>query len=282
MVGFRLINLLIPGDPAAIKIAGVIDNWTVSKTANYERSRNDLRDKPTCAVETYDIFTDTDYHATLPDVRLLSEFKHLCLVFSYLTGTAITAERSLPMSAIMPISFGDGFPRMRQMLSENSVCIDANEFSAKVNLMISSYDAVEQDFNISILLHHWLDSLYFWSIEDLFLGACATLEIIKQNERRRTGNKNLHFYDAIDSTSVNYGITRLSPDFKNMRNDLIHEGHLSKKCFPGKTKAECAHVVFDVLCWVDEYVHAIFGMCPINKVRYDLRMLQHQNSYTTW
>ena len=106
--------------------------------------------------------------------------------------------------------------------------------------------------------------------------------MIKQNERRRLGNDRLTFFEGIDSATSNLQITNLSWDFTKMRNDLIHEGHLSGTNYPGHTKAECSEVVADVLNWIDEYIHGLFGIIPVTKVRYPRQVLSSLNSYTTW
>lgn len=59
------------------------------------------------------------------------------------------------------------------------------------------------------------------------------------------------------SASRRYSIPPLGSDYKNMRNDIVHEGLLSGSNFPAKTKADCAAVVSDALNWLDSYVLAV-------------------------
>jgi hypothetical protein len=280
-IGFRLINFIVPDALDEFKIIGKHGNWIVKKEHDYDEKTNELKRKPTIALETYTIEHENSHDHSVTE-ELLEEVRHICLSLSYLCGTAITFERSLPFSDVNFITVGDGFPRMRHLIPDNHVVSNFHEFETKLNLMVENFDDNENDNNANIIIHHLLDSNYCWSLEDLFLGLCTVLEIIKQNERRRTNNRNMPFYNSIVSVSGHLNITVLNQDFKNMRNDLIHEGHLSKVTFPGHTKSECADVICDVLNWVDEYLHAIFAINPVDSIRCPANALAGLNSYTTW
>ena len=106
---------------------------------------------------------------------------------------------------------------------------------------------------LKLQMVHWLNSITCYCIEDMYLSACVQVEkiILCQN--------NLSFFDGMVSASNRYNISPLSADFKNMRNDLVHEGVLSGTNFPNKTKAECSEVVAQTFNWIDKYVFALFN-----------------------
>jgi len=285
MLGFCLLNLFIPNNPDELILNGNHGEWRLAKDVDFDNKLQTITSKRTICLETYTITHDHSLGGSgssrIAD-ELLKELNYVCLSLSYLTGSAVTFERSLPMSDITFIQVGDSFPRMRGLSSSDPVTFDQYDFKEKLDTMINAFERNQNTNNINIIIHHLLDSTYCWSLEDLFLSLCTVLEIIKQNERRRTGNSRLYFYDSIASVARHLGITVLNEDFKNMRNDLIHEGHLSKIKFSGHTKSECSDVVCDVLNWIDEYVHAIFSLGDVKNTRYPRNTLSGLNSYTTW
>jgi hypothetical protein len=71
------------------------------------------------------------------------------------------------------------------------------------------------------------------------------------------------------SASMRYGIPELGTEYKNMRNDIVHEGRLSGSNFSGKTKAQCAAVISDVLNWIDRYVWEVLSKpCQLQSERW--------------
>jgi hypothetical protein len=48
--------------------------------------------------------------------------------------------------------------------------------------------------------------------------------------------------------------------YKDMRNDIVHEGVLSGSNFTGRSKADCAEVTAKTLNWLDQYVVAVLGL----------------------
>jgi hypothetical protein len=85
------------------------------------------------------------------------------------------------------------------------------------------------------------------------------MDIIKQCEIAETGKK-LTYYDGMLSASSRYNLQPLMHDYKNMRNDIVHEGLLSGSNFLGKNKTQCAEVVAASLNWIDAYVCAVLGL----------------------
>ena len=278
-LGFNIVNFIVPEEPFDFKIEGNNGIWEFQQHFNYNPNREALNTRVHAAV-TY--IADHDDLGMHKDDEILNELIHLCLSFSYLTSNAVTVKQSTDYSRISFIQVGDGFPRERGISNIKQVFNNQRDFIIATNQMIKSFDQNKIDYNIEVIIHFWLDIISCWSLEDLFLGACTILEIIKQCERKRTGNTNMHFYDAIVSVSTHLGLTVLNRDWINMRNDLIHEGHLSKVRFPNKSKLDCIKVCECMMLWIDEFIRAIFGLGIMKQKRFDNGSLVQLNSYTTW
>jgi hypothetical protein len=78
------------------------------------------------------------------------------------------------------------------------------------------------------------------------LSATTLLQIIATTEETIQG-KDLSYFDAIKDASTRLGIAQLSRDFKDMRNNLVHEGKLTGGKFGGTSLKDCAMVAADVL-----------------------------------
>ena len=86
------------------------------------------------------------------------------------------------------------------------------------------------------------------------------MDIVKQRERAATGNYGLTYFQGMTSASTRYSLTALGTDYKNMRNDIVHEGVLSGSNFPNKSKSQCATVIADTLNWLDAYALGVINI----------------------
>lgn len=86
------------------------------------------------------------------------------------------------------------------------------------------------------------------------------MDIIKQHEWLASRGAQLTYFQGMTSASSRYGLTPLGQDYKNMRNDIVHEGVLSGSNFTGRSKAQCADVLADTLNWLDQYVLSVLGL----------------------
>ena len=59
-----------------------------------------------------------------------------------------------------------------------------------------------------------------------------------------------------------------------------HDGQLIGHRFAGPDKAACAHVVVDVLNWLDEYIHAALALGARRKIRFTDADLVNHNAYS--
>ena len=274
MIGFRLVNLLIPGTQDELQITTKNGTWTLVREQNYAELEKQLENSVSCAetfVVTHDETNEGVFH----------ELLYICLGASFLSGSAVTVRRSLPSSEIMIFETGPRFPRYRGLSTIGPIYSQPSDFVQAMSAMVDGFESAISSNNIEVIIHHWLDSLSCWSLEDQYLSACTILEIIKQNERHRNGNMNQHFYDAIVSASNHYQIAVMSRDWIAMRNDLVHDGKLSASRFQNKNVIQCNSVSKDVLHWLDEYVFAVFGLGRLSSNRYDDPTLM-LNSYTVY
>ncbi len=277
-LGFNIVNLILPDEPNVLTVTGNNGNWDIRQHSNYTINREAINSRVHAAV-TY--IAEHDDLGLGKDEEILDELMHLCLSLSYLTSNSVTMNQSANYSRISFIQAGDGFPRERGITGIDPVVENQTDLETATTQMLRLFNQNKTDYHADVIIQYWLDILYCWSLENLFLGACTILEIIKQCERKRTGNANLPFCDAIVSVSTHLNITELNRDWINMRNDLIHEGHLSKIKFPSKTKFECIGVCEAIMHWIDEFIHAIFILGTIKHNRFDRGSLGQLNSYTT-
>lgn len=274
MIGFHLVNLIIPNAPAILKIKTKNGEWQLERENGYLDFIPNLMRRNACA-ETYVVINDKKSD------KVFDELLYICLASSFLTGSAVTVKRLSFLSDISIVALGDRFPRERGISGFEPIVKTGDEFAQSISIMVDEFPTIINTHNAEVIIHHWLDSLSCWLLEDLYLSSCTVLEIIKQNERRRSGNDTLSFYSAISSASIHYGISILSKDWINMRNDLIHDGKLSSSKFSDKNKKDCMSVCTDVLNWIDEYILAVFGVGPIKNKRFSNDTLE-LNSYTIY
>jgi len=132
-----------------------------------------------------------------------------------------------------------------------------------------------QQRRMRLFLSHWISGLTCFSLEDLFLSVGVQMDIVKQCEITATGVKK-NYFEGMESASSRYGIPKLGTDYKNMRNDIVHEGRLSGSNFSGKTKGGCAAVTADALNWIDQYVWAVIlpGL-PLMRLRWKRELIQN-------
>ena len=157
---------------------------------------------------------------------------------------------------------GSHWPRERAMGHGSPIARTDGDFIAYLERFVAVWGSVGQSEKALLLVHHWLDALACWSLEDLYLSATTLLQIIvaTQNnlEGRLTRKDELYFYDGVAAASARANITPPSQDFKDMRDELIHDGRLIGKRFKGQDIADCARVAAEVLNWFDSYIFSVF------------------------
>lgn len=279
VIGFWVVNLLIPGEPDNCKVSTSSGVWDLEKSANYAQSKNAITSGQ-CA-HTYAIENDVsmDDGSAVVDSSL-EEMTPLLLGASFLSGLSVTARASLPHSDVSIIQSSDHWPRERAMGVGNSCVTTQQEFTENLEKFVNAWPSVAQSEKILILVHHWLDALGCWSFEDFYLSATTLLQIIAATEEQVTGDSNLPYFQAVQSASSRVGINSLNRDFKDMRNNLIHEGKLLGGSFAGTDREACSAVAADVMNWFDEYLHAVMNLGPVKRKRHLKSDFMSLNAYS--
>jgi hypothetical protein len=268
MIGVRLVNLLIPGDPEELVVAGAHGDWVLAREPDFAARKAAVLEQSMCH-ETYRAEHPVDGAAGPAAVEgTVGELLPLCLGTSYLSGSAVTVHRSLPWSDLQIIEVPSNFPRERSAAGPGPVVNDEHEFRAALAAFLAAYPTLGRAEKVLLLVHHWLDALACWSLEDLYLSATTGLQVIAATEEGRQG-AGLSFLRAVTDAAVRFGVPPLAADFKNMRNDLVHDGTVSGTRHPGKSADDCRAVAAGVFGWLDAYLHAALNLGPVRRARFD-------------
>lgn len=182
----------------------------------------------------------------------------ICLFFSYCTGKCVTPRKNTLGSDIKYIEFGDNFLLSKNIEGINPININSQYGVVLKDIIISN--TCQVDINqFRLLVTYWLNGITCFSLEDLFLGLCVVMDIVKQCEKT-FHRRNFSFFEGMQAASTRFNINELSRDYTKMRNDLVHEGKLSGNNYNDKTKTECAETIVQVLNWLDFYFAKILGI----------------------
>lgn len=272
MIGVRLVNLLIPGDPERLAVTGAHGDWVLERQPDFEDRKADVTERHLCH-ETYRASHPIDGSAgALAVEETLAELLPLCLGSSYLSGNAVTFRRSLPGSEVQFLQVPTNLPRERSATGPGPVVTDPAEFRAVLQAFLAAYPVQGRAEKALLVVHHWLDAMACWSLEDLYLSATTILQVIVATEEGRRG-VSLTFRQGVTDASARFGVASLTDDFKNMRNDLVHDGTLSGTRHPGRSADDCRAVAADALDWTDRYLHAALNLGPVRRPRFPADVL---------
>lgn len=278
MIGFWIVNLLVPGEPEELEIVTPSGTWRLERAAFYGRSKEAILEGKCAHTYALENPVSMDDGAAACDAAF-EEVTPLLLGASYLTGLSVTSNSSLPGSDAQMMQIGDHWPRERSMGQGNPVVTDAQEFVAGLEAFVRAWPASAQQEKALLLVHHWLDALACWSFEDLYLSATTLLQVIAATEEHVRGSR-LTFYDGVTSASNRAGVAPLNQDFKDMRNVLIHEGRLIGGRFRGTSFHDCTQVAADVLNWFDEYLHSVLSLGQVRRRRFEANDFIGLNAYS--
>lgn len=281
MIGYQMVNLVVPGDPDEFSIAGASGDWRFLRHSDYVTCLVKMREDGACA-ETYSATHPASMEdgAAVVDAAL-EEFLVLCLACSYASGSAVTIRRSTPGSDVQQMTVGDHFPRERELSGAGALVANRAEFEDLCGKFVANHSRTAHPSwaQVRVMVHHFLDALACWSLEDLFLSGTTVLQVISAAEKNRTG-QDLSFLQGVTSAATHFGLRALSPDFKNMRNDLVHDGLLSGSRFRGKSKQDCAVIAADMFDWLDDYFHAVLGLGAVRNRRFDPKAFRSLNAFS--
>lgn len=286
MLSFYVYNLLIPGDPDTVTLTTATGPWTLSKTPDFaaikQRITTPVRrpdERPVGVTYFLENLVGMQNGSAAVD-RALHEVTPILLAASYATSRSVTIEQSTMGSSVQIMQPSDHWPRVRSMGQAGDVINSSSEFAHLVEAFVQAWPTAGHTEKARVLVHHWIDALSCWSMEDLYLSATTLLQVIVKTESARQNGKRLYFYPGLTAAATCMAITPLGTDFRDMRNDLVHEGTLSGTNFPGKQKADCARVVAETLNWFDAYMHVALGLGPVAKVRFRASDFANLNAYS--
>lgn len=279
MIGFWVVNLLIPEDPDELNIHALSGIWELSKFAKYDESKSAVLSGQCAHTYAIENVVSMDDGAATCNANF-NEMTPILLGASYISGLSVTAKASLPHSDVMLAQPSAHWPRERAMGAGNYCVTSSHEFTEIIERFVAAWPTKASQEKILILIHHFLDAISCWSFEDFYLSATTLLQIIAATEEHITGNSNLSYLAAVQSASQRVGITSLTRDFKDMRNNLIHEGKLLGGAFAGTDIEACSVVAADVMNWFDEYVHAVMNLGPVKRKRYSKQDFMSLNAYS--
>ncbi|MBR0780759.1 hypothetical protein [Bradyrhizobium iriomotense] len=278
MLGFFICNLIIPGEPDHLEITTPAGVWTLGKYAEYEKSKAAINNGQ-CA-DTYYIEMNIPLVPSARADAALEQLTPILLAASYAVGLVATISKATLSSEVKFMQTSHQWPRARAVDRSSPVVTNPDEFKTLVENFVAAYPSAGQTEKALLLIHHWLDALACWSLEDLYLSATTLLQIIVATEETRQNVNRLSFYDGVTDAANRIGLRVLSTDFKNMRNEIVHGGQLIGSRFRGPGKAECDAVVADVLNWFDEYLHKALQLGPVAKTRFTAADFSSLNAFS--
>lgn len=279
MLSFYVVNLLVPEEPPSMSLSTPAGTWSFTKHPGYDKFKPALTGGQ-CA-ETYFLEHPASMAGGAASVDLaFDEITPLLLGAAYAAGLSVTIKRSTMGSDVSILQPSEHWPRERALDRPSPVVASATDFTALVERFVSGWPQAGLTEKARLLVHHWLDALGCWSMEDLYLSATTLLQVIVASEATKQGLPDLPYYKGVEAAANRMGIRVLGPDFKDMRNELIHDGQLIGRRFAGPAKADCARVVADVLNWFDEYMHAALSLGPVRKQRFRDTDLAGLNAYS--
>jgi len=289
MQGFQVVNLLIPQDPEYLDLQTPAGGWTLVQHVNFAAAKaailgaSSRRSQSPPVAETYYLENPAgmDQGAAACD-RAHKELTPILLAATYATGLSVTIQRSTMSSDVQIAEPGDHWPRVRGLFAPSYIVTTPHEFQRLVAAVIASWSTAGKTEKALLLIHHWLDALSCWSMEDLYLSATTLLQIIVATEADRQGKDELPFLPGLNAAATRMGIAPLGPDVKNMRNELVHDGRLIGTRFSGPGIDECAELVAEVLNWFDSYMHVALQLGPVKQTRFKGRDFRGLNAYSIY
>ena len=257
MIGYSIANLVF--DEERVQVDGSLGKWDLWRTEDDYGEKLCALERGMCA-NTYWLMND-EVQPECTDEQTNQAFREvvdMLLLLSFYTGRCVAVSGNHSMSDFVLISKGDAYIEPRSVLGIGSL----NRKYSVHDLFDGGMKALSDRLiksNLRVLLAHWISGVTFFCLEDLFLSSCVIMDIVKQTEMKISGRK-LSYFKGMKAAASRLGIRELSPSYRDMRNDLVHEGTLSGTNHKNKDKAECSRVAADVLNWIDQYVGRELGL----------------------
>lgn len=243
---------------STFEIPGAIGVWEFKRFGNYDSAIRNIEDG-LCAHTHIATNKNVDFSTCEADlVAVCGEITDICLVLSFLNARCVAPTGTTAWSQPQIMGLGDQYIKPRAILGFEQLTT-MSLTSLFCNWTIKDYDQYKQR-KLRLQLTHWLSGLTCFSLEDLYLSAGVQMDLIKQIETFGSTSPRLTYFNGMLSASGRYGIEPLDNNFKNMRNDIVHEGCLSGTNFPNRSKLDCANVIASTLNWIDAYILKVLGM----------------------
>lgn len=277
LLSFRLVNFVPPNSSPVLALKTKRATWKLNQMPEFADAVKAI-EGDMCA-ETYCI--ETEFTESDEDHDPMHDLTPILIGLSYVLGQSVTIRRSTPQSFVGIFQASEHWPRARSLPRHHqAVTSDSSLVKVVENFCSAWDDGTAHREKALLLIHHWLDALSCWSLEDMYLSATTLLQVIAATEGKASGKKDLSYFEAITAASKRYDIPPLDRAFKDMRNALIHEGSVVAGAFLGKTRGECATVVADVLNWFDQYVHAALKLGAIERTRFKAADIRSLNAFS--
>ncbi len=256
MLGFDIADLYI--NENEFNVPSQFGVWNLRKVQSYDEIVS-TRQSGQSATTFVAVNEDVNPKISFEDFdKTVHDLLDICLIFSFCTGKCVTPNGNLAGSDILYVEFGDHF-----------LCCRSIEGIPQVNFLTSFSDMLQNGVQaldlkmpidqIRLFIAYWLNGITCYSIEDLYLGICVMMDIVKQCEINDL-KKDLTFFKGMEAASNRFGLPKLPHDFTKMRNDLVHEGKLSGSKFQNKSKSDCVTIIAVVLNWLDMYFGKILNI----------------------
>ncbi len=256
MFQFNIANLQI--SEASFKVPSALGEWEFNRTANYDDAGQHI-DAGMCAHTYIATNASVNFSTRRTDVgAVLNEIVDICLFLSFLNARCVAPTGTTAWSQPQIIALGDQYIKPRAILGFDQ--LTASSLTALFSGWLTGNYAQYRQRNLRLQLTHWLSGLTCFSLEDIYLSVGVQMDLIKQVERSASSRSRLTYFEGMRSASTRYGLTPLSHDYKNMRNDIVHEGCLSGSNFPNRSKLDCADVIASALNWIDLYLLNVLGV----------------------
>jgi hypothetical protein len=187
------------GDPETVTIATPSGQWTLARFAEYDKSKVAIGEEKCAHAYYLENSIALNAGAALVD-RVFDEITPILLGASYATGMSVTVNRSTMGSELPLLQPTDHWPRECSMSQGSPVFTSVAEFQALVERFVRAWTPAGQTEKTRLLVHHWLDALACWSMEDLYLSATTLLQIIVATEADRQGQR-LTFYNGVTAAA---------------------------------------------------------------------------------
>jgi hypothetical protein len=259
MFGFCIANLIVP--EREFEIPSAFGTWSFRRSHSDDQLCEAIERGACGNTFLSQIQVNIRERTDIEFQALCDEIISACLLLSWLTARCVTVTQTLPNCEVQFLTLGDHFLPARGIVGFPRV----NRTGSLTQFFqpgLPHFQNIMRQRRLNLMLCHWLSGLTCFTLEDIFLNACVQMDVVKQCEMTATGRR-LDFLHGMIEASTRYNVPQLSVDYRNMRNDLVHEGVLSGTNNPHKTKAQCQGYAADTLNWIDRYIGEVLGIGTI-------------------